>query len=1641
MKTVSTLLSTLLVLSLLSFFTFPLACDCGDDDDNDDTDANDDVNDDLNDDIDDDTDSPDDDVDDDVNDDVDDDVDDDADDDVNDDVDDDVNDDVDDDVNDDVDDDADDDAEDELCLKVSPQSATLALDAALQFKVSLCNGGSYTSAPTWSVESEGAGDPGAVDAAGLYTAPSALPEFSTVRIRAQLTADDRDFTLDAFAELTDQADPLMTRDQAVEALIGDYIQSASRVQDPDKVTAVGLWTLLETGDQVGPAFSGDPEVDPVITEITEPAWMFMVDHDPGAMFAHDVTYVFVSAQTGAVTTQDETWFPTINGVDWFSSSFEPFYGSTAVYEGSDANRALMDAIEQDDQRIDLEERNRNHRGGSADDIFPFWTDTVCDCTDPERYVLLIDGMDHQEAVNSMKTRPSFIWAYNMFTKYLDFDHIYYMSTKYYDDESSYPTIKNVSWAMEHIITNARPCDVVVMYFIGHGVPGTLQVFRKVRGIWGFRSDENYRMFQNFFSYIQARNKYLIMEACHSGSHIDNFETWEDEYPGFLNMEIIASAEANRSSSAPIFTMNFYDLLTDDLNPGDDFYDWYEAIRDSDSVSMGWEHLLGRDHAQYGEFHAADTDKDGLVDSLEEILGTDPNNSDSYGDGVCDGDEFRPIMLSAIKRRNDILNRKPPVEGDAPYNQSPFPLPPIPAKDFTQFQNAHEDKEFHQVIPLESPAKRGHGDIHFAQIVESSAPTGLAVEIEDALLVALNGTPTESGDFCFTVKLTDERGASAQKELCIHVAPATQSPGGTIIYNHTYPINARDNNLSLGEALLLAKSELTYEELQPYVDAANPGEQRFVSGNVGANHMDNIVPSETVSLDNTGEVLITGTDGAADGDTFTLVGDNMNIKIDKAENISIECAQYLGNALGPAIHITSNASWVDFTNENSIFTDNSEVGVKVEGHHVRFGPIYVQNSTSHGVWLTGEDCHDNYFYFLDSHSNGGHGIFIEGSASNNVIYSPDVSGSQTGIRLENAGPYNSFVVDNGNYSVEYSRDDGIAIIDTPNVTFSGWVGHSRFNDGNGLLLSGEQTYGASFTYTGFTSNGNNGVLITDGASGNVFTDTTANYNTSDGYEIDGGKENWFVGHIKGHYNQEHGMLMQNGAADNVVDIVWNGSQDAGFWWNDKSGLVFDGQQTAENRVRNGFYIENGESGILFSGGAASNQVNGDGWNYFEVSKNTAGVKFTGSANANSVSGGWIGDAFYIGDGTNTYGVEFSDGASTNTVFGNTIVGNSESGVVFDGDSTSANTVSDNIIHDSAGYSATNAVVFKNGALINILMSNFIEDAINAQVLIESGAKYNMILNNVMQPGDVGVSDYGVLIDGADNNGVGHPSSAHRGNTIIDHGVAGVAITNGSSNKVCGNYIANVDTTDQMDGVVISGGADNTVGGANPYAADPEKEEYGAGNLIMGHDTGNGIVVRGAATNGTMIRGNIIGFDPFGDNNNTQQNGITIEDNSNSNYLGDKSPFQPKGLSGFSNIIGYNTGSGILLDGSGVFNDILYDNRVRFNGDDSAGDQVRLNGGAHGGIDPPTLTVTSPNEITVDALTGHLVQIFAWQPDTSDYKMGALVYSGYPETSVIDLDKIPAKIKARFPEDWSGVQLVATQTSFVNGTSGISEPEDL
>jgi uncharacterized repeat protein (TIGR01451 family) len=210
-----------------------------------------------------------------------------------------------------------------------------------------------------------------------------------------------------------------------------------------------------------------------------------------------------------------------------------------------------------------------------------------------------------------------------------------------------------------------------------------------------------------------------------------------------------------------------------------------------------------------------------------------------------------------------------------------------------------------------------------------------------------------------------------------------------------------------------------------------------------------------------------------------------------------------------------------------------------------------------------------------------------------------------------------------------------------------------------------------------------------------------------------------------------------------------------------------------------------------------------------------------------------------------------------------------------------------------------------------------------------------------------NDVGITVTGSGNTigGNAPPSltSSGGGNLISGNFGDGVRIfgSGATGNLVEGNYIgtdaSGTTGLGNFTGVEISNGASgNTVGGVFPTAR----------NVISGNANsgGTGVFIHGSGTNNNAVEGNYIGTDVFGTTAVPNDIGVEISGFSggtNGNTIG--------GLFGGGNLISGNTGDGVLLQGSGVFANVVEGNLI---GTVSGGTDFLPNGtgveinGAHG-----------------------------------------------------------------------------------------------
>lgn len=201
----------------------------------------------------------------------------------------------------------------------------------------------------------------------------------------------------------------------------------------------------------------------------------------------------------------------------------------------------------------------------------------------------------------------------------------------------------------------------------------------------------------------------------------------------------------------------------------------------------------------------------------------------------------------------------------------------------------------------------------------------------------------------------------------------------------------------------------------------------------------------------------------------------------------------------------------------------------------------------------------------------------------------------------------------------------------------------------------------------------------------------------------------------------------------------------------------------------------------------------------------------------------------------------------------------------------------------------------------------------------------------------------IADGAQYNTIGGDRSIGagplgQGNVLSGNGGLGMEIgTDCANNHVQGTYVGTdasgtASLPNRFEGIRIEDGANNNIiGGSSP----------GTRNVLSGND-GQGIRLDDGAHHNT-ISGNHIGTDASGTSPLPNGwSGVHIENGANSNIVGGATPSE-------GNVITYNDGNGISIQGSGSGDNVIQNNRVGIDADGT------------GGLDPRDLVVAEDGTV--------------------------------------------------------------------------------
>ncbi len=298
----------------------------------------------------------------------------------------------------------------------------------------------------------------------------------------------------------------------------------------------------------------------------------------------------------------------------------------------------------------------------------------------------------------------------------------------------------------------------------------------------------------------------------------------------------------------------------------------------------------------------------------------------------------------------------------------------------------------------------------------------------------------------------------------------------------------------------------------------------------------------------------------------------------------------------------------------------------------------------------------------------------------------------------------------------------------------------------------------------------------------------------------------------------------------------------------------------------------------------------------------------------------------GAGANAAGLRITAGNST--VRGLAIDGFGRSGIELmgkGGNVVVGNDIGTSAAGDTALGNAVAGIAIGPGSDNNLIGGNLIAGNGGDGVFIAGSS--NVVQGNFLGTDVTGMTALpnrnGVFVDYTGGGNTIGGTAVGSGNLIAGNRASGVLLNATPGNVVQGNFLGTdisgtVALGNGANGVFVTGGWDNTVGGTAP----------GAGNLISGNGA-DGVVLRGGRT---LVQGNFLGTDVTGMTALPNRNGIATSDLGD-NTIGETMP-------GAGNLISGNREDGIAVSGNGLIGDRVQGNYI---GTDRTGAGALGNGG--------------------------------------------------------------------------------------------------
>ena len=365
---------------------------------------------------------------------------------------------------------------------------------------------------------------------------------------------------------------------------------------------------------------------------------------------------------------------------------------------------------------------------------------------------------------------------------------------------------------------------------------------------------------------------------------------------------------------------------------------------------------------------------------------------------------------------------------------------------------------------------------------------------------------------------------------------------------------------------------------------------------------------------------------------------------------------------------------------------------------------------------------------------------------------------------------------------------------------------------------------------------------------------------------------------------------------------------------------------------------GAKGLELGAGSSGSTIKGLIINRFTGT----GIEISGASNNHTIQGNWIGlnAAGTAASGNGIKGIYALN--STGLLIGgttaaerNVVSGNAEQGIYFDnvdnstisGNYVGTNAAGTGDVNGAVANTAQSGVFLTNGSSGNVIggTSDGARNVLSGNnhfgfEVINASSQNNLLQGNYIGTDKTGLVALGNINGGAVFWGAGTGNifgggAAGARNVVGGNTNGGIVVGNASSGAtIQGNYVGvGADGVTVLAngsaGVRIEGGSTGTLVGTNLDASNDVAER----NVIAGN-ANYGVVIDGAATTGTLLRGNWIGLDAGGNARGNAQAGVFLSASASNNMIGGTA-------AGAGNTIAYNGWDGIRLSGTGTGNAFL------------------------------------------------------------------------------------------------------------------------